>query len=294
MKYAPFYSLALWPLFSWIGFVSWNAGFWPITILALIASAISLQSMIIAVHESAHYGISSNRRINDFVGIVAGTITLSPMSVYRMLHRYHHGMTGSERDMEFWPYVNMSVPRWKRILSVMTELTLSSPYFICMFTRSILVGKMNDQVRKRCWIEFILALSVSFIVLIIVAIKGWWVGYLIAYFIPMQLTGLLISWRRMVEHLGLCDEDMQRMTRLVAPTNKFEKFICALFFNEPFHAAHHAKPSAEWTTLPDVSYEMLAKSPELEDLHYTSYVYAIPDMLKHLSDPKIGKQWLNA
>lgn len=292
MKYIPFYSAALWPLFSWSGFAAWNIGLWPIALLAVCASTISLQSMIIAVHEAAHYGVSSNRKINDLVGVVAGTITLTPMAVYRMLHRYHHGMTGSEQDLEFWPYVNTSVSRRKRIFSVLIELTLSPPYFICMFTRSILIGKMNDKVRRRCWTEFVLGIVVAIAVLTTVAINGWWVGYLIIYVIPMYLTSVMISWRRMVEHLGMCDEDMMRMTRFVVPTNPVEKFLCALFFNEPFHAAHHAQASAEWTTLPNVSNDMLLKRPDLKELHFTSYFTALPDMFRHVSDPRIGKQWL--
>lgn len=292
MKSAPFISAALWPFAAGAGVSAWNYGFWPITVVTILVSAISLHSMIIGVHESAHMGLSPNRRLNDFLGIVAGTLTLSPMSVYRMLHRYHHGMLGSERDLEFWPYVNKDASRPKRVLAAVTELTLASPYFICMFMRSILVGKMPDRVRKRCWYEFIGAAVVAITVLVVVAINGWWAAYLIAYLIPMQLAGLLVSWRRLIEHLGLCDPDVEKMTRLVIPTQSFEKFLCSLFFNEPYHAAHHQKASIEWTKLPQVSEEMLAANPELKALHYTGYLKALPDMLKHLSNPRIGKQWL--
>jgi fatty acid desaturase len=248
--------------------------------------------MIILVHESAHLGVSPNRGLNDFLGMVAGTVTLSPMSVYRMLHKQHHGMLGTETDLEFWPYVNRAVSRPKRVLALVTELTLASPYFICMFTRAILVGRMPDQMRRRCWYELIAGMAVAAAVIVLTVVNGWWAPFLIAYLITLQLAGLLVSYRRMIEHLGLFDEDVQKMTRLVIPTSSFEKFICGLFFNEPYHAAHHRKPSIEWTKLPQVSEEMLQANAELKALHYTGYLEALPDMLRHLSNPRIGKQWL--
>lgn len=293
MKYLPYLSAITWPFSAAIGYIAWLNGLWPITVISVFVSSLGIHSLIIMVHETAHYGVSRNRAVNDLVGIIAGTLTLSPMNVYRMLHRYHHGMLGSERDLEFWPYVNKGVPRRMRVFSAVVELTLASPYFICMFMRSILIGKMNSRVRRRCWRDFGLAVVFAFGLLAVVTANGWWAAYLIGLFIPLEIAGLMVTWRRMVEHLGLCDPDPDRMTRLVIPSNRFEQFICHLFFNEPYHAAHHKKSSIEWTKLPAVSEQMLEEKPELRDLYYTSYLKAIPDMLQHVSNPRIGKHWLS-
>lgn len=294
MKYLPYLSAAMWPFSASFGYISWSNGSWITTALCVIVSALAIHSVIIAVHEAAHYGISKNRYWNDMVGVAAGTLTLSPMSLYRMLHRHHHGLLGTERDLEFWPYVNKGVSRRMRTLSVIVELTMASPYFIAMFTRSLIVGEMSDKVRRRCWTEFVTAVIFAVGLLVVVAINGWWTFYIIGYLLPIQIAGLLVSWRRMVEHMGLCHSDRDRMTRLVIPSNPVEQFICHMFFNEPYHAAHHKEMSAEWTSLPQLSEEMLAKNPSLSELHYASYFSAIPDMLKHLSDPRIGKHWLDA
>lgn len=292
MKFAPLISVALWPLSAWLGVHAWNEGLWPLTVLAIMVSAVALHSMIIAVHEAAHGTLFTSKRLNYGVGLLAGTITLSPVSVYRMLHRFHHGFLATEDDLEFWPYVNRSASRAQRVAAAITELTFSSPYFICMFYRSVIVGRISDRVRRQCYLELTLASAVALAVIVYVAMNNFWAAYLISYIIPIQAAGLLVSWRRLTEHLGLFGSEIDRMTRLVIPTNPVERFFCTLFFNEPLHSAHHKEPTADWTTLRHVSEEMLRTKPSLQELHFRSYVSAVPHMLRHIANPRMGKQWL--
>jgi fatty acid desaturase len=65
---------------------------WPSAwmVLSIIAIGIAQHGLFILAHESAHYRLFANRRANDVVGRLLGTLGGISMCTYRVTHRLHH------------------------------------------------------------------------------------------------------------------------------------------------------------------------------------------------------------
>lgn len=294
MKLMPLFTLAGWLLLGYGAIETWNAGLWYLTIPCVLAASVCANSTFLTLHEAVHFLLSSNRRLNNFVGVLSGTLTLAPMNLYRVVHTSHHGMIGTERDLEFWPYVNMGSKRWHRILAAVTELTVAPLYYFVMFSRALIKGQMAPRARAKCWRDLALMVGVLAVALYVVAVNGWWVEFVIAYLIPLTQAANMQSWRRLTEHVGLYGDDPLSLTRTIIPTNPLERFYCLVMMNENYHAPHHKKATIKWVDLPEETMAIYEARPDLRPLFFSTYLKAFPQMLKELGDPRIGKQWVGA
>jgi fatty acid desaturase len=292
MKAIPVITILAWPIFGAGAVAAWNAELWPLTVLLVLAASICANSTILTMHEAVHMLLSPNQRLNNLGGIISGTVTLTPMNLFRVVHNSHHGMIGTEQDLEFWPYVNTHSKRWHRVLAAFTELTIAPLYYFVMFTRAIFIGNMSPRIWRRCWRDVAIMVVPLAMTLYLVATNGWWTEFVIAYLIPMLLASNMQSWRRLTEHVGLYGDNELSLTRTIIPTNPIEKFYCLVMLNENYHAPHHKKASIKWTDLPEATMVIHDSRPDLRPLFFPSYLKAIPCMLKELHDPRIGKQWL--
>jgi len=67
-----------------------------VALLAGVAQGFWFQRLYVIGHEAAHRNLSPQRRVNDGLGQVALAPLLIPMTVFRAIHRFHHG--GNRRD----------------------------------------------------------------------------------------------------------------------------------------------------------------------------------------------------
>lgn len=292
MKLMPFFTILAWPLLGYGAVEAWYAGWWPLTVILVLAAGVCANSTILTMHEAVHFLLSPNIVLNNIGGMIAGTVTMAPLHLFRVVHQSHHGMIGTDRDLEFWPYVNRSSKRWQRVLAAFTELTVAPLYYFFMFSRALLVGHMSARARYKCYRDVAIMLIVLGAALYVVAINGWWVPFIIAYVIPELLAANMQSWRRLTEHVGLYGDDTLALTRSIVPTNPLELFYCRVMLNENYHASHHKKASIKWTDLPDDTETLYRENEDVRKLTFNTYFKAIPHMLKELGDPRIGSQWL--
>ena len=108
---------------------------WLAVPLVLVASHL-MHGMLIGLHEASHGLLRKNRRFNEFDGVVIGTLSLMSFSLYRVVHQTHHAYLATERDHEFWPLSQTTVPRWKRCLAAFFELNLGLVYSPFVFLRA--------------------------------------------------------------------------------------------------------------------------------------------------------------
>jgi len=79
----------------WIGvWASWVYGFWPGMILMLPAAGFLVRLFMIQ-HDCAHGAFFHQQSVNDWVGRVLGTLTLTPHDVWRRSHATHHAGAGN-------------------------------------------------------------------------------------------------------------------------------------------------------------------------------------------------------
>src|SRR5437762_9178588 len=88
----------------------WLGCIWLAVPLVLVAAHF-MHGMLIGFHEASHGLLRKSRRLNEFDGVIIGTLSLMSFSLYRVVHQTHHAYLATERDHEFWPLSQTTVPR---------------------------------------------------------------------------------------------------------------------------------------------------------------------------------------
>jgi fatty acid desaturase len=71
---------------------------WWVVLPAILIVATQQHAMFVLAHEAAHYRLCSNRRLNDLVGRLLGSVAGISMCSYRVIHRLHHNNLYGDLD----------------------------------------------------------------------------------------------------------------------------------------------------------------------------------------------------
>ena len=264
-----------------------------ISVLLVIVIAHLMHGVLIGLHEAAHGLLRKNRRFNEFDGIVIGILSLMSFSLYRVVHQTHHAYLTTERDYEFWPLSNPTIPRWKRCLAAFCELNLGLFYGPFVFLRAFLISPSpvrSKRVRQRIWAELILIALAWSVILASVAIFDLWKYFLWLYLAPALLAANLQSWRKYIEHVGMTGNTVNGSTRSIVAKSWLGRLIAFSLLHEPFHGIHHQRAGLPHSVLPQFVEKLQPKKPG-EHSPYPSYRDALPDLLRSLVNPRVGPQW---
>jgi len=192
----------------------WRGWLWLTLPLVLVAAHL-MHGMLIGFHEASHGLLRKSRRLNEFDGLLIGIFSFLPFSLYRVAHQKHHMHLATERDVELWPFVLTTSPRWARRLAAFLELTVGLFYSPFIFLR-VFVGRnslvRSRKVRRRVWAE--LALAVGVWAALLAAITFWsvWKYFLWLYLVPALIAADLQNWRKYIEHVGLIGNTVNSST----------------------------------------------------------------------------------
>jgi fatty acid desaturase len=265
---------------------------WLTVPLVLVVSHL-MHGVLIGLHEAAHGLLRKNRGFNEFDGVVIGALSFMSFSLYRVVHQTHHAHLTTERDYEFWPLSQTSVPRWKRRLAAFFELNLGLFYSPFVFLRAFLCSPSpvrSKRVRRRIRAE--LALSFVTWILIVWAIStfGLWKYFIWMYLAPALLAANLQSWRKYIEHVGMTGDTVNSSTRSIVAKSWLGRLVAFTLLHEPFHGVHHQRAGLPHSVLPQ-HVEKLQPKNLGERPPYRGYRYALIELLRCLADPRVGPQW---
>jgi len=252
-----------------------------------------MHGALIGLHEAAHGLLRKNRGFNEFDGLVIGTLSFMSVSLYRVVHQTHHAYLTTERDYEFWPLSQPSVPRWTRRLAAFFELNFGLFYSPFVFLRAFLCSPSpvrSKRVRRRIWAE--LALSIVTWILIVSAIAAFdlWKYFIWLYLAPALLAANLQSWRKYIEHVGMTGDTVNSSTRSIVAKSWLGRLVAFTLLHEPFHGVHHQRAGLPHSVLPQHVEKLQPKKPG-ERTPYPSYRYALVELIRCLADPRVGPQW---
>lgn len=272
--------------------MTWNAGWWPLTIACWAFCAHVGHSKLIAFHEASHGTLNPRWKMNEFQGIVLGTTILVPLSVYRLIHGRHHAYVGTPNDLEFWPFVNPEVSRGKRIAAAIGELLFGFFYTPIVFLHGVLVAKRIPPAQKRriVW-EYAMIVVVWSITLYVIHANGWWKPFLIGYFVQAYIAGNLQSLRKFTEHVGLMGNTILTNTRTVVDQGFVGEAMSRSMLRIDYHGTHHRYAKVPYYHLPAATPYVYDGRTETLPL-FTSYWAAMYDMVRSLGNPRVGGQWL--
>ncbi|HMC65656.1 MAG TPA: fatty acid desaturase [Gemmataceae bacterium] len=271
-------------------------GWWWLALPAIPVLAHLMHAHLVAFHEASHGTLCPNPRVNDFFGMFIGMLSFMSLSLYRATHHSHHAYLATERDEELWPFNVPGTPRWLRCLAAGAELSLGLLYTPALFLRAFLRSGspvQNPSVRHRIWMELAFMAAVWAAILTATAWLNGWGYFLVLFLIPALLAGSMQSTRKYIEHMGLAGSTPLSATRSIITPGPVGRLIAFSLFNEPFHGVHHKYARLPQDALPCFAGELSPTRPE-ELSPYPSYRVAFCEMIKTLSDPRVGPQWQTA
>lgn len=274
----------------WITYAVNNRS-WLLIVPAWLALAYVMHAHLLAFHECSHAGLLPFRTLNYLAGVLVGWGSLMSFKLYRTTHHTHHGYLGQERDEELWPFVIRDMPRWKRRVAAIGELTVGLLYTPALFLRCYFRrGSPIRNRRTRIHIAFELTGMILFWTAILWATANFdlWIYLLSCYVVPAWLAGNIQSARKYVEHMGLFGTTVETLTRSIVSGTWFGRLVSFTLFYEQYHAAHHLHGEIPQR-------EVAGTAGVLEDrCVYRTYAAALADVARQLADPKIGPQWLRS
>src|ERR1043166_9039593 len=275
-----------------IGATVWAGWWWLSLPLALVAAHL-MHGLLIGFHEASHGLLRKSRRLNEFDGVLIGIFSFLPFSLYRVVHQMHHMHLATEKDTELWPFVLTRAPRGARRLAAFLELTVGlfySPFiFLRVFIRPNSIVR-SQKVRRRIWMELVMAVVVWAGVYTALALFGGWKYFLWLYLVPAMIAANLQSWRKYVEHLGLTGNTVNSSTRSIVPRSWLGHLFAYTLLHEPYHGVHHQNAGLPHRVLPQFTAILIPKEPG-ELAPFISYRQALPDLFRSLGDPRVGAQW---
>ena len=187
-------------------------------------------------HDATHSAISSNRKVNDWVGRLA-ILLLEPgpfFLVFRFIHMQHHRFTNDpNKDPDAY---SGSGPAW---LLPFKWLTLDVVYFKHYLKPNNFQKRPKSEQR-----EFYFAVLFVISVITAVTLAGWFTYYLLLFFIPTRIAKLIIvlafDFLPHHPHNVTAKEDPYRAT-----SNRvgLEWALTPLFLYQNYHLVHHLYPA---------------------------------------------------
>jgi fatty acid desaturase len=235
----------------------------PVTVAAaVILIGTRQQALFVLAHDAAHYRMQDNRRLNDLVGRVCGTLGGISMCTYRVIHRLHHNHLYGPQDPDIalhggYPRGTGYLPA--KLAKDLCGLTAWKTYAYFFGAPALNTdtesaprplddtapGLRRAARRDRWWVAgFHAAAPVAAFGL------GWGVEYLVLWVLPL-LTVLqaVLRLRAICEH-GAVGDLSSPLT--AARTNLAPGWLRWLMFphHVNYHIEHHMYPAVPHYNLP--------------------------------------------
>ncbi|MFT4548320.1 MAG: fatty acid desaturase [Verrucomicrobiales bacterium] len=265
---------------------------WLMIPLVLVASHL-MHGLLIGFHEATHGSLRKGRLMNEIDGVLLGIGSYISFTLYRVTHQTHHMHLAGEKDVELWPFVDPTKPRWARRLAAFIELNFGMVFTPFLFWRVFFKRDSpirNKRVRRKIWIEGAATVLFWAVTYYIVARFNLWQFFLWNYFIPGFIAANLQSWRKYIEHVGLNGNTSKSATRSIVANTWLGRVFSVTLLHEPLHGVHHIKRNIPHGDLPEHVDKLLPEAND-EIPPFPHYRAALVHLFSRLWDPQVGGQW---
>jgi sphingolipid delta-4 desaturase len=242
---------------------------WGALLLAYVAGAVIVHSLLVVIHECAHNLVFRRSWANSLLGIFANFPSVIPSSAsFQKFHLLHHAFQGVyDRDADIPSHWEARLVRNSAIGKILWLLLFP-------IVETLRTLRLRDVRFFNRWIFLNLVVMIG-VNTAVVAAFGWGaLLYLTASaFFAVGLHPLGARW---VQRHYLVHGDGQETTSYYGPANY-------VAFNVGYHNEHHDFPSVPWNRLPEIR----RTAPEhYEGLHaHRSWTRLL---LRFLFDPSIS------
>jgi fatty acid desaturase len=260
-------------------------------LLLAICPAISaiMFIFVLSFHDASHGRLYPLDWLNELHGHLVGTFSLTPLAVYRYAHARHHAQLGHERHPEFWPINSPGVARPLR--QAAAEILLAVVYTPLLFLRSVVVGDVSPRERRLIIHGYVICAATWAAIFFALNYFALWHEFVFTSIVPMTISGTLQTLNKFEQYVGLHGETILGLTRTVVDVHPATELVSvAMLFND-YHGTHHRYAKIPYYHLPHATPYTLAGAREHCPV-FPSVLCVTLDMLRCLTDPKVGPQWL--
>lgn len=212
----------------------------PLTyFIAWFVIGIRMNALELLMHDAAHFTLSRNRTLNDFLGYAFISVPLgASLSGYRFFHLEHHRHQGTDRDPEI--HYQSKLGRWERPLSQKRLIYLFITDLLGFGIIDVIKGLEGIKPKRK----FEYALNAAFMIaaLLVVWTLNLWIIPAFWLFCAVTSHWAIFRVRTFTEHGG------------VDVTHRFSSnpVFRYIFFphNTHMHYEHHTYPTVPLWNLP--------------------------------------------
>jgi fatty acid desaturase len=197
------------------------------------------------LHLHIHHPFSRNKYVNRVLDILLGSVTAMTASNWRIqhLHGHHRGIDILFRGSKDWEIEKFSPLRALSYCFRSMGYTFWRPLVVTV--KKGLLSNQKKPIDYR-WAFYEHCLLIG-LVIILAAINT---KLLLFYVLPLYaLTFFITRYVDYLNHYG-CDESSDNVHEHA--NNCLNAAFNRLTHNFGYHTAHHVKPSAHWTQLPEI------------------------------------------
>jgi len=247
--------------------------FWwpnPLVILAAIVVIGTRQhALFVIAHDSAHYLLFENRRLNDWAGRACAMLQGLSMCTYRVIHRLHHNNLYGELDPD--TALHGGYPRGrsylvKKLLKDLSGLTAWKTYAYFLGGAPAMNTATNkamrplddtsEKLRREAQVDRNMVIGFHLILFLVFAWSGHLLQYLVLWVLPLAtVVQAILRLRAIAEH-GATTDFSSPLT--AARTNLGPAWLRWAIFphNVNYHIEHHLYASVPQHNLPRLHAEL--------------------------------------
>ena len=203
---------------------------------AIMLNAMACYMAFTVGHDASHNAVSSNRRLNDWVGRIS-TMLLSPIPFFRMfryIHMQHHRFTNEDNkdpDMYCGKGSKWTLPlRWA---------TLDIHYFTIYLKPGIFLERPVSERR-----ELVIAALFGVATIAFMIGMGWGLEYFLLFFVPTRIAVVILAcafdFLPHYPHATRASEDPFQAT---LNRKGWEWILTPLLLSQNYHLVHHLYPT---------------------------------------------------
>lgn len=211
------------------------------------------------MHDATHNAISDNKRINDFVGLWSGGISMLPFQAWKNVHLQHHFWSGNLHKDPVMA-LRLSLPKAPAFTQSLVRFTWKAWIPFLALLQYVLFWKLAAQYALKSH-------SIKEYVGLILPILSWTAlfyiapqGFIYTTFLPaLTLYLIAVEVVNFPHHLGLPHlEHEQREPaweqHKTARTCIYPRWLAHhVVLNFNYHVEHHMFPDAPWYCLEDIN-----------------------------------------
>ena len=246
--------------------------FWPnpfIIFLCVVVIGTRQHALFVIAHDSAHYLLYERRWLNDLAGRACAMLQGLSMCTYRVIHRLHHNNLYGELDPD--TALHGGYPRGKtylikKLLKDLSGFTAWKTYAYFLGGAPALntathvairpLDDTSEKLRNEARRDRDAVIAFHLVVLLIFAISGYLLQYLVLWILPLvTVVQAILRLRAIAEH-GATTDFSSPLT--AARTNVVPAWLAWLIFPHGvnYHIEHHLYASVPHYNLRHLHREM--------------------------------------